>query len=195
MHAGDDARRSAAPRRRAGGFARALWRWRELLRARSGAAVVEFATLAPVFFLLVVGIVEVPAVLFTNSMIEDAARDAARKIRTGEAQQSADPLAAFQAELCADLLNFIPCSSLHFDVRSFADFTSVSVPPVQYDQNGQPTNTVFQPGTSEQITVVRVQHRWDFFTPLIGELMSTDGTNSMLLQATAAFRNEPYLVQ
>lgn len=163
--------------------------WGFLRDCRGGSAV-EFAMVAPAFFLLLMGTIETSTMFFVSTVMEGAAVDAARQVRTGQVQNAGDPLVTFQNELCAQVFNIVDCSNIIFDVRSFPDFTSTT--PLQFDADGNPINTGFAPGGASTVTVVRVTYRWDFFTPMIGIPMSDNGTNSRLLLATNVFQNEPY---
>jgi Flp pilus assembly protein TadG len=54
-----------------------------LRRDRSGSAAVEFAMIAAPFFLLLFAMIEVAAVFFTGTVLENAVLETARQIRTG----------------------------------------------------------------------------------------------------------------
>jgi len=158
----------------------------------SGAAALEFAFAAPVFFLAMFAIFDVSLMFYTSTVIEGAAEDAARQIRTGVAQQATDPLQTFQDRLCAGMLDFIDCTQAQFQVKAFQSFGTVNF-TLDTNPDGTPLTTlVFEPGGSGAITVVQVTYRWEFAVPMIGHLFSDNGTNSMLLTSSAVFRNEPY---
>lgn len=53
--------------------------WRSCRRNRKGAAVVEFAVVAPVFFLLVFGIIEYGRMVMVQQLITNASREGARR--------------------------------------------------------------------------------------------------------------------
>ena len=174
---------------------------------RQGAIAIEFALILPVFLYLLVGILEVSVLFFTTTVVDGEIEDAARKIRTGEAQLSGDTLSTFQTELCSSLLGVYDCSNMSYDVQTFSSFSTVSVPDLRVNGNGDtvyddyddPVNddndvlyvTEFTPGGSGEITVIRVTYSYGFITPLIGGLLGDSG-NSKLLSSTAVFRNEPY---
>jgi hypothetical protein len=124
--------------------------------------------------------------------MEGATRETARQIRTGQIQESADPLNTFQTELCDALLNVIDCSQVSFNVQTFSSFGAVSM-PIEVDEDGEIVNTGFNPGGSSAVTVVRSVYRWEFITPLIGNLIPA-GLGGHLLVSTVAFQNEPYNV-
>ena len=174
-------RRLCAAARRAFG---ALW------RDQSGNALVEFALVAPPFMLLLAGILEISVMFFASSVIEGATKEAARQIRTGQVQESGDPLATFQTELCSSLANIIDCTKVHFNVQTFSSFGNVSM-PIEVDEDGEIVNTGFLPGGSSAVTVVRSMYRWEFVTPLISEVIPA-GLGGHLIVSTVAFQNEPY---
>ena len=136
------------------------------------------------------GILEISAMFFTSSVIEGATKEVARQIRTGQIQESGDPLTAFQNQLCDSLLNVIDCAQVTFHVQTFASFGAVSM-PLEVDEDGNIVNTTFVPGGSSAVTVVRAMYRWEFATPLIDSVIPA-GLGGHLIVSTVAFQNEPY---
>lgn len=163
-----------------------------MLRDERGSAVIEFALVVSPFLLLLVGTLEISVMFFASAVIEGATKEAARQIRTGQIQGEADPLAAFQTELCDSLYNVIDCTDVVFNVQTFANFGAVSM-AVEVDEDGEIINTGFAPGGSSAVTVVRAIYRWDFITPLIGNVIPA-GLGGHLIVSTVAFQNEPYNV-
>ena len=165
---------------------------RRFALARAGSAALQFALVAPPFFLMMLGIIETGGLMFVSTHLEGAVNDAARQIRTGNVQGAADPIAAFRGILCAELVVAVQCDSrMVIDVRPFNQFQSVAFTPY-YDQNGQPSGNVFSPGNAGDIVLVRVAYNWNIMTPLLGQYLGDGGTNRKLIEAAGAFRNEPY---
>ena len=162
-----------------------------LVRANGGGMMIEFAFVAPFVILLLVSTVEVGFMLFVGSALEGAAESAARQIRTGQVQESADPVTAFQTKFCQQVFNLIDCNQVTYDVRAFDDFASVDT-TMEFDEDGQLVGAQFAPGESGEITIVRILYRMTFFTPLVSQALSPDGSGSTLLMSTMAFQNEPY---
>jgi len=167
-------------------------------RCRAGVSAVEFALIAPAFMYLLIGILEMAMMFFTVTVVDGAVQDAGRQIRTGQAQLSGNTLATFQTQLCNSLGSVYDCNTMTFDVKTFSTFSTVTIPTLTInedgdlvDENGDVYVTEFTAGGAGQITVVRVIYSWDFFTPLIGELMG-GSDSSRLLFSTTVFRNEPY---
>lgn len=154
-----------------------------------GMAVVEFALVAPLFFLLMLSILELGITLFAQSVMDGAARDAARLIRTGQAQgQNAQNL--FTNQLCLETAAVVPCNNMIFVVESFATFGQLNLPGP--DQNGNPPAPVFQPGAAGSVVGVRVFYNRPFIVPLVGRYLSPGGNGNVLLTSTVVFRNEPF---
>lgn len=162
------------------------------LRCKRGTALVEFALVGPPFLLLLAGILEISVMFFASSVIEGATKEAARQIRTGQIQGSADPLTTFRNELCDALYNVIDCSKVTFNVQTFSSFETVSM-PLELDEDGEIINTTFAPGSSGAVTVVRSMYRWRFATPIIADVIPA-ALGGHLLVSTVAFQNEPYSV-
>jgi len=164
---------------------------------RRGATAVEFALVAPVFLYLLIGIVEASLLFFTTTVVDGAVMEAARTIRTGQAQNSGDSLTTFKTALCGILTTY-NCNDMTIDVRTYPSFSSVSIPVLHYNDDGELVDedgnvyvAEYTPGGSGDITVVRVMYSWSFVTPFIGALFGDTGSGKFL-STTAVFKNEPY---
>jgi Flp pilus assembly protein TadG len=166
--------------------------FRKLGRDTRGTTTIEFALAAIPTFMILFGTIEIGMMIFEEAVVEGATREAARKVRTGSVQASADPMGAFKQTFCANLFGVYDCNTFSFDVRTFSDFATISLPAIQYDAGGAPTNVVFQPGGAGTVTTVRVAHQYVFATPLVGSMMGTGASNSLPIVATAVFKTEPY---
>lgn len=162
-------------------------------RARSGSAIVEFAFIAPVFFLLLFSIMEVGIIFFAQSTLQHATEDIARLVRTGQAQGQAMTQTAVRNRVCADAAPLIPCdSNLSVDVESFSNFGTLGYSnPLDANGNLKPMNA-FQLGAACSVVLVRVFYQWRVFTPVLTPFLSNMANNRHLLYSASAFRNEPY---
>jgi Flp pilus assembly protein TadG len=177
----------------------------------SGATGVEFAIVAPPLLLLLLIIVDLGMMLTTQSLLDGAARDAARLIRTGQAQSQANPKSTFQNLLCSDMtpiMSTAACQSdIVFEVQVFPDFGSASFTPCTQDTDStQPGYCAFNSGTATQIIGVQVTYNRPFLVPWVQACLgggscwfgvgTTDGTNpgssTVPLVSTVIFRNEPF---
>lgn len=159
----------------------------------SGAAAIEFAIVGSTFMMLLLACFEFGYMLFVQSVLDNAARDAARLIRTCQVQTASNPTSTFSTLLCNEVGSIIGCGSIVYQAQVFNDWTSaqtaVNTPPTR-DSNGNMVSAGFSPGTRSQIAVVTVTYNYPFFTPWIAQLVG-GSTNSGLLMSTVVFRNEP----
>lgn len=161
-------------------------------RRADGAAAVEFAIVAVPFFFLIFAILETALVFFAGQILETATADAARLVRTGQAQASGIASAdGFRTELCKQIVALIDCSKTIIEVRTQQSFSSIGgSPPVQ---NGElkATNTYNQ-SVGGDIVVVRVFYQFPLWLPTFGVSMADLKDGTRLLVGAATFRNEPF---
>ncbi len=160
-----------------------------------GNASIEFAIVGTSFMLMLLAAFEFGYMLFVQSALDNAARDAARLVRTGQAQQSANATNTFSTLLCNDVGSLIGCGNILYQAQVFNDWTSaqtaVNTPPPRNPATGAYISPGFSAGTAGQILVVTVTYNYPFFTPWIGGLLG-GSTDSALLMSTVVFQNEPY---
>jgi Flp pilus assembly protein TadG len=176
-------------------------RWR---RDEGGATAVEFAIVALPFMLLLFGIMTVCLYFFTNFSLENAAWQAARAVRTGQMQQSQgtyagtvtleDRKTAFRAALCAKAPTFLSCASkVVVIVQSNAGFGGIVKPACA--SNGTLINQTaagFDTGAASSVVLITVCYPWSFANKLPFLKFGNLNDGSMLMQASVAFRTEPY---
>jgi len=165
-------------------------------RDEKGATAVEFAIVAAPFFFMLFALIELALVFWVSTILEDAVRASARRIRTGQVQTSGDAsLAAFRNDVCNRMV-FLQThcqSNLSLDVRTYPQWSTANPPdPVQANGDFNPGNLTFVPGGPEDIVMVRAYYRWKLFTPFLSQALSKLKNNEAVVTATSAFRNEPY---
>lgn len=161
--------------------------------SRSGSAIVEFAMIAPVFFLLLFSIAEIGIIFFAQSSLQFANEIVGRLIRTGQVQGAALTQSQVRLIVCAKANPLIPCdSNLYVDIESFSDFGNVQFSP-PLDQNGNMNQmNNFSPGGPCDVVLVRSFYAWRVFTPVLTPFLKNMGGNRHLISSASAFRNEPY---
>lgn len=173
-----------------------IWkdRFEQFASDKRGLAAVEFALIAIPFFLLIFGLLEVCVIFIMSSVLEHGASEVAREIRTGQLQQAGVSEADFKTKLCGELFNLMSCDSkLHTDVATFTSFATTGNPsPI--DPTTRDLNDTFgySLGAQNEIVVVRVFYEWDLLIPIMSAPLANMSGNRRLLQATVAFRNEPF---
>lgn len=161
--------------------------------ARSGSAIVEFAMVAPIFFLLLFSIMEIGIIFFAQSNLQFADEIVGRLIRTGQVQGANLTQSQVRLIVCAKATPLIPCdSNLYVDIESFNNFTNVQFSP-PLDQNGNMNQmNNFSPGGPCDVVLVRAFYAWRVFTPVLTPFLSNMAGNKHLITSASAFRNEPY---
>lgn len=162
-------------------------------RSQSGASALEFAFVVGPLLFLMGAILEVALVYTATFSLEKATAEAARLIRTGQAQGRALDASTFKTEVCKNLTPPLSCDGLKFDVRKFSNFGGVDFTDPLDGKGGMKQNFSFNPGAGGDVVVVRAFYEWH----LIGKLPKDVGLSNMangnrLLVATGAFRNEPF---
>ncbi len=184
--------------------------WRRLRADNKGSAAVEFAMVAPVFFLLLMGTVESGVIFFAQSSLQNAVNDAARLVRTGQsacfsldANNNCLSMSAsqFRDQVCNEVIALLQScqtdvngnSELQFDVNAYpSGFTGVANSSPLAADGSLPNLTVFNTGNACDVVLVRAYYRWPVFTPMLNFFLANMAGNKHLLATAAAFRNEPY---
>ncbi len=162
--------------------------------ARAGSAAIEFAFIAPIFLVLLMGTMEAGIIFLGDIVLENATYDAARQIRTGQVELSAMTQAQFRQLICNEISPLLRCdANLQIDVETFANFGSVGMPnPVRADGTLDPSLNNWAPGTVCSTVLVRSFYTWAVATPLLTPFLVNMGSGHHLMTAASAFRNEPY---
>jgi len=162
-------------------------------RNESGGAAVDFALVMLPFLVVLMSIIESAIVLFAGQVLQTAATNSSRQILTGQAQNSGMSAAQFKNSICANLTVMFQCSSgLSVDIRSFSNFSTVSLPSPT-NSNGTLTNNYsYSPGNPGDVVVVRLIYQWPIYAAGLVPGLVNSANSTRTLVATAAFRNEPY---
>lgn len=171
----------------------------KIVRNNDGVTAVEFAFFAIPFIFLLVGMVEIGMLSTAGTLLQGATDDAARLIRTGQAQESADPQGAFEDKLCEKVNLLVNCNNLVYEVIKIDEnqgFGGISenmdlIEPT-FDANGDLQSDGFDPGSENSLIIVRVTYHYPLLSPFVGPFLSDEGKNTKLLMSTAIIQNEPY---
>ena len=170
-----------------------------------GSAAREFAMIAPVFFLLLMGTIEAGIMFFAQSALQNAVNDTARLVRTGQtgcfskdSNGNCQPItqAQFRSQICSEasaILSDCAGSSLQFDVNAYTGGFGGASNSSPLDGSGNlPTLSNFNTGSACEVVLVRAFYKWPVFTPMLDFFLANMAGNYHLLATAAAFRNEPY---
>jgi Flp pilus assembly protein TadG len=172
--------------------------------ANKGSAAIEFAMVAPVFFVLLMGTIEAGVIFFGQSVLQNALNDTARLIRTGQTAcyttSSGSCVAMTQAQFRTKLCSYVSTllkncsgSDLQFDVSAYSSGFSSAANTSPLDAGGNlPPLTAFNVGAACDVVLVRAYYKWPVFTPGLSYFLANVTGGYHLLASAAAFRNEPY---
>ncbi|WP_435641187.1 TadE/TadG family type IV pilus assembly protein [Micavibrio aeruginosavorus] len=175
-----------------------LYRGRKLLsfwRDTRGSTAVEFGLVAIPFIFMTIGIIELALVFAAVNMLEGGVAEASRMIRTGQLQQEGgDPEETFREALCAHALVLIKCDGIVIESIAIEDntFEGISELVPEYDEDGNLIPSGFELGEVSDVVLVRVAYRYQFMTPLFGDIFSNQPDRAYPMMATAVMRTEPY---
>ncbi len=181
---------------------------KNLKKNKDGTMVIEFALLAPTFFLMFFAIIEVFAFMLAEGILESAVRDASRSGLTGYTPAGVDRADYIRSEV-ENKVFFIDPDSIDFDTQIYSSFQNIGEAEPYTDDNGDGYYDIGEPyddvnanaqwdsdmgisgsGSAGDIVVYKLSYTWNFMTPFIGNLLSDDGT--MEIVANAVVRNEPF---
>lgn len=101
-----------------------------LARDQSGAAVVEFALVAPVFLLALMGVFDISYNMYTSSLLEGSIQKAARDSSLEGAAATLD------ADVAETVRLIVPDATLQFSRSAYADYADVNRAEDYTDING-----------------------------------------------------------
>lgn len=168
---------------------------RDYTHERRGSAAVEFALVGMPFILFVIGIIEISLMFAAGSLLEGSVYDAARVIRTGQAQSSGDPEQTFKNALCNHASVLLDCDKFEYQVKVLDNFDDANSEQAQVDADGNLQNPEFDAGGVSSIVMVRVLYPYQLMTPGFGKIFGSTSGGRRLLMATTVFETEPYQFQ
>lgn len=153
----------------------------------------EFSLVAGPFVFVLIGIIEMSLMFAASANLHSAANDAARLIRTGQAQLSAgDPETVFRDELCLRVDTLLDCSRLQYQVTPITTFSNFETFAATYDDDGNLEQQGFDAGGSSDVMLIRVAYRYPLMIPVMANMLSDGPDNTKLLVATVVMQTEPY---
>jgi len=187
-------------------FKRFLGVWRR----DDGISAVEFAIMAPVLILTVIGTMEVAMALIVSSLIEGGLRDAARYGITGFVEQGKTREQQITDIIGKATIGLVDMGSVEIKTLVYPSFADIGKPEPYTDTNangqydaGEPYTDINGNGQWDadmgaaglggpgDIVLYKVSYALSLMTPFMTVVMG--GNDGVIgLNATIAVRNEPY---
>lgn len=162
-----------------------------------GSTAVEFALIAPAFLGLIFSIMEVGWFYFMNSQVDAATTEAARLIRTGQAQKNNLTKEQFFSQVCNRIIVLGNCANkLTVDVQIFPSFAALAADTSTIACADDATAVVqalpYQPGVDNDVVRLRICVLYKTLNPLIGVNVSDRANGTRRLYGSYLSRNEPF---
>lgn len=172
---------------------------------QKGSVAVEFALVAPVVVILIIGVIEVATAMAVSTFLEGGLREASRFGVTGS-QGAGGRLARIQQIMADHSFGLITANDIALDTRVYGSFAQIGdeeytdtngdgayspgEPFIDRNGNGAWTPDSGTPGLGQgnDIVVYRASYDWGFLTGLLRPVMG----NSITFTSAIAVRNEPF---
>ncbi len=157
----------------------------QLGRDKSGATLIEFSLIAFLLIFVISATIEIAFVYWATEQLENGSGDAARLVRTGQAQSQSLSQAQLKGAICQRARILPDCTTrLRLDVQSAETFAQIT-PPDPFDGNGDlksDNDFSYSPGGPNSISLLTAFYSWPigFFG------------GPYLLRASTPMRNEPF---
>lgn len=179
------------------------------IRDARGVTAVEFAVIAPVLLLLLMGIVEYALIMLASSVMESATVISSRIGATGYANAGTSREETILASVRGRAGSLLDSRSLTVSSKFYSQFDQINDPEPFTDTNrngrrdsGEPYTDVNGNGQWDSdmgqaglggagdIVVYTVSYPWHVLTPIMRELMGTQGV--VTITSRAVMKNEPF---
>lgn len=181
-----------------------------LKNCRSGATIIEFAIVAPVLFLFLVGFIELGLIFFTTSVLEGATNIGSRIGKTGYTDAGVAREDFIRSEIVRLSGGFLDPAQLDISILSYSNFDTIGQEEHYDDANGNgqhdPGETFTDVNGNGQwdrdqgaanaggrgaVVLYRVSYPWHVFTPLMRSFIA-DGSGILMINAIASVKNEQF---
>jgi Flp pilus assembly protein TadG len=177
---------------------------------REGTAIIEFAIVAPMLFLLLIGIIEVGLIFFTTIVLEGATNIGSRIGRTGYTPTGMTREDYIRSQIVSFSGGYLDPADLQIDMLAYQGFNNINQPepchiavcteqttnPSEFDDingNGHwdPDQGIAGAGNGRAIVLYRVNYDWPIFTPMMRGVLG-DPNGNFPIGAIATVRNESF---
>jgi Flp pilus assembly protein TadG len=179
-----------------------------LARCQRGVTAIEFAIIAPVLLLLLLGILEFSLIMLVSNIMESATSLSARLGKTGYTESGKSRQDTILDEIHNRAGVLIDPTQLTVTSKYYKQFDQINdaEPWNDTNHNGTPDpgewtdingNGTYDTdmaqagyGNADDIVVYTVSYPWKIVTPIVSELVGHNGTYTITTHAVV--KNEPY---
>jgi Flp pilus assembly pilin Flp len=180
------------------------------MTSENGSTALEFALVAPVFFLLLFGIIEFSLIMFTKSVMEGATGMTSRLGKTGYSETGLSRQQTLINMLTDQSHGILASEKIVITTLIYKNFNSIGTPEpyTDTDHNGHwdsgetytdvNGNGMWDDdmgkaglGSAGDIVIYKVHYPWPVKTPVMRQFLG-DNDGNMPLDVNVVVRNEPY---
>ena len=183
-------------------------RKRSLAASCDGVTAIEFAAIAPVLCLLMMGIIEFALIMLASNVMESATNMSARLGKTGYADSGLTREQTIINSIKQQAGGLINTDNVTITSKSYAQYDYIGDYEPYTDTNHNGVHDAGEPytdtnhngvwdsdqgtngyGNSGDVVVYVVSYPWHISTPIIGRFFTND---TVTITAHAVVKNEPY---
>ena len=171
---------------------------RRYMRAQRGATAVELALVAGPFLYVLGCIIETGLMLFTEYTLQSSVQEAARQVRTGQAQAAAMTQGQLKSVVCDMAGIVVDCThKVSVYVNSATNFTTLksslpSMLTVGPSVGGSVSSSSYKCGSPSQAVAIVATYDWHFVLPFMSFFSNMSDDSMRRLVGFAMFQNEPF---
>ncbi|MEZ5690381.1 MAG: TadE/TadG family type IV pilus assembly protein [Rickettsiales bacterium] len=179
---------------------------RKFYSDRSGTTAVEFALIAPVFLLMLTGLVEFSLVMFVSSVMEGATAAGSRYGKTGYTIEGITRQQQIVNTVALRTTGLLDPENITVNTTVYPSFESISQEEPYIDSNHNGVYNVGETytdvngngqwdsagveglGNANDVVVYTVSYPWTITTPIINSFFD----NPLIISSRTVVKNEPY---
>ncbi len=177
------------------------------LRDNRGVTAIEFAMIAPVFFLMLFGIIELSLVMFVSSTMEGAVDASGRYGKTGYVAAGSTRQQQIIATIASKTTGLLDPTKITVTTTIYPSFDSVNKPESYTDTNHNGAYNIGEPfvdsnsngqwdadmgvaglGNGNDVVVYTVSYPWKINTPIVAHFLG----GTLNITSRTVVKNEPY---
>lgn len=179
-------------------------------RAQEGALAIEFALIAPVVIVFLMGIIEFGLIMWATTVLEGATNMGARIGKSGTTTVGVTRQQYIRNQITSLAGGLLDTSGITITTQPYATFNTSGNPPpepcltatcgggqagIDYTDlngNGAYDTVRSDAGLGGDVVVYRATYNWPLKTPIFAQVIGHGSTNSITITAVTVVRNEPF---
>ncbi len=169
-------------------------RFIRIVKKEDGATAIEFALVAPILFLLIIGILEFGLILHISAVIENAINEGARFSITGSSYEALNPDSLDRATFIDEMIYtrlgpwLYEQGNVEIASKTYSTINLVNLGDIDPENPDNPPHSY---GGGNELVMYVVTYHWKILTPIMSQFMGDDD-GQYEIRATVISKNENY---